>query len=43
MMRRLPGQTETLDDFSGMLNKNIILPLLKALGISIIIFALGGV
>ncbi|MDO9341398.1 MAG: DUF819 family protein, partial [Bacteroidales bacterium] len=35
-------ETENLDDFSGMLNKRTLLPLLKALGISIIIFALAG-
>jgi uncharacterized membrane protein len=35
-------ETENLDDFSGMLNKKTILPLLKALGISVIIFALAG-
>jgi uncharacterized membrane protein len=36
-------ETENMDDFSGMLNKKTVLPLLKALGISILIFALGGV
>ena len=35
-------ETETLDDYSGMLNKKTLLPLLKALGISVIIFALAG-
>ena len=35
-------ETENLDDFSGMLNKKTLLPLLKALGISVIIFALAG-
>lgn len=35
-------ETENLDDFSGMLNKKAFLPLLKALGISVIIFALAG-
>lgn len=35
-------ETENLDDFSGMLNKKTLLPLLKALGISVIIFALSG-
>lgn len=35
-------ETENLDDFSGMLNKRSILHLLKALGISIVIFALAG-
>jgi uncharacterized membrane protein len=35
-------ETENLDDFSGMLNRKTILPLLKALGISVLIFALAG-
>lgn len=35
-------ETENLDDFSGMLNKKTFIPLLKALGISVIIFALAG-
>jgi uncharacterized membrane protein len=35
-------ETENLDDFSGMLNKKTLLPLLKALGYSVIIFALSG-
>lgn len=35
-------ETENLDDFTGMLNKRTLLPLLKALGISVIIFALAG-
>jgi uncharacterized membrane protein len=35
-------ETENLDDFSGMMNKRILLPLLKALGYSVIIFAIGG-
>jgi uncharacterized membrane protein len=36
-------ETENMDDFTGMLNKKTILPLLKALGIAVLIFALGGV
>ena len=35
-------ETENLDDFSGMLKKETILPLMKALGISVVIFALAG-
>lgn len=35
-------ETENLDDFTGMLNKKTMLPLLKALGISVVIFALAG-
>lgn len=35
-------ETDNLDDFSGMLNKKTILPLLKALGISVVIFAISG-
>jgi len=35
-------ETENLDDFSGMLNRNTFIPLMKALGISVIIFALAG-
>ncbi|MDY0099823.1 MAG: DUF819 family protein [Bacteroidales bacterium] len=35
-------ETEGLDDFSGMLNKKVLLPLLKALGISIVIAGIGG-
>lgn len=35
-------ETENLDDFSGMLNRNTFLPLLKALGLSVLIFALAG-
>jgi uncharacterized membrane protein len=35
-------ETENLDDFSGMLNKKTLFPLLKALGYSVIIFALSG-
>jgi uncharacterized membrane protein len=35
-------ETENLDDFSGMLEKKRLLPLLKALGISILIFAVSG-
>lgn len=35
-------ETENLDDFSGMLKKATLLPLLKALGISVVIFALAG-
>ena len=34
-------ETESLDDFSGMLRKNTLLPLLKALGLSIIIAGIG--
>lgn len=39
---QIAKETEELDDFRGMLNKKIILPLLKALGISVVIFALAG-
>ena len=39
---QIAKETENLDDFSGMLNKKTIFPLLKALGISVIIFALAG-
>jgi uncharacterized membrane protein len=35
-------ETENLDDFSGMLEKKRLLPLLKAIGISILIFAISG-
>jgi uncharacterized membrane protein len=35
-------ETEDLDDFSGMLKKNTLIPLLKALGLSIIIAGIGG-
>lgn len=35
-------ETENLDDFSGMMTRKTMLPLLKALGISVIIFALAG-
>lgn len=35
-------ETEKLDDFSGMLIKKTFLPLLKALGISVLIAAIGG-
>jgi uncharacterized membrane protein len=35
-------ETERLDDFSGMLTKKTFLPLLKALGISVLIAAIGG-
>jgi uncharacterized membrane protein len=35
-------ETENLDDFSGMLNKKTILNLLKALGISVVIFSIAG-
>ena len=35
-------ETESLDDFSGMLNKKILMPLMKALGVSVIIFAISG-
>ena len=38
----LTKETENLDDFSGMLNRKTLLPLLKALGVSVIIFALAG-
>ena len=34
-------ETESLDDFSGMLRKGTLLPLLKALGLSIIIAGIG--
>lgn len=39
---QIAKETEKLDDFSGMLNKRTILPLLKAIGISILIFGLSG-
>jgi uncharacterized membrane protein len=35
-------ETENLDDFSGMLKRKTILNLLKALGISVVIFAIAG-
>ena len=35
-------ETENLEDFSGMLNRKTLVPLLKAVGISIIIFAIAG-
>lgn len=35
-------ETERLDDFSGMLTKKTFLPLLKALGVSVLIAAIGG-
>jgi uncharacterized membrane protein len=35
-------ETESLDDFSGMLDKKNMFPLLTALGISVVIFALAG-
>jgi len=35
-------ETEGLDDFSGMLNKKNFFPLLKALGLSIVIAGIGG-
>jgi uncharacterized membrane protein len=35
-------ETENLDDFSGMLNKKTILQLLKAVGLSVLIFAIAG-
>jgi uncharacterized membrane protein len=35
-------ETDNLDDFSGILDKKNILPLLKALGISLLIFAISG-
>jgi uncharacterized membrane protein len=35
-------ETESLDDFSGMLKKKTFFPLLKALGLSIIIAGIGG-
>ena len=37
---QITKETENLDDFSGMLNKKTFLPLMKALGISVVIFAL---
>src|SRR5665811_2134643 len=36
------SQTENLEDFSGMFKKGIFLPLLGALGISVLIFAFSG-
>jgi uncharacterized membrane protein len=36
------AETENLDDFSGMFKRQTLIPLLKALGISIVIFAIGG-
>jgi uncharacterized membrane protein len=39
---QIAKETENLDDFSGMLHKKTFLPLLMALGISAIIFALAG-
>jgi uncharacterized membrane protein len=39
---QIAKETESLDDFSGMLKKKTFLPLLKALGLSAIIFALAG-
>jgi uncharacterized membrane protein len=35
-------ETEQMEDFSGMFRKDVFLPLLKALGISVIIFAVSG-
>jgi len=37
---QIAKETENLDDFRGMLNKRIILPLMKAIGISILIFGI---
>lgn len=34
--------TEDFEDFSGMMQKKLLLPLLKAIGLSVIIFALAG-
>jgi uncharacterized membrane protein len=34
--------TEDFEDFSGMLKRDVLLPLLKALGLSVVIFALAG-
>jgi uncharacterized membrane protein len=39
---QIAKETENMDDFSGMLNKKTFLPLLKALGVSVIIFAVSG-
>ena len=36
------SQTENLEDFSGMFKKGVFLPLLGALGISVLIFAVSG-
>jgi uncharacterized membrane protein len=36
------SQTENLEDYSGMLKKGVFLPLLGALGISVLIFAFSG-
>ncbi|MGD0341220.1 MAG: DUF819 family protein [Bacteroidales bacterium] len=38
----LTRETANLEDYSGMFKKSTLLPLLKALGISLIIFAIGG-
>jgi uncharacterized membrane protein len=39
---QIARETENMDDFSGMLNKKTFIPLLKALGVSAIIFAVSG-
>jgi uncharacterized membrane protein len=39
---QIASEIENLDDFSGMFRNKTLLPLLKALGISVIIFALSG-
>lgn len=38
----LTREIENLDDFSGMLKKGTLIPLLKAVGVAVIIFALAG-
>ena len=38
----IASQTENLEDYSGMFKKGVFLPLLGALGISILIFAFSG-
>ena len=38
----IASETENLEDFSGMFKKGVFLPLLEALGISVLIFALSG-
>jgi uncharacterized membrane protein len=40
--RAIAKETENLEDFSGMLNKKTLVPLLKAIGISVLIFAIAG-
>jgi uncharacterized membrane protein len=40
---QIAKETENLDDFRGMLNKRTLLPLMKAIGISILIFGISGV